>query len=1398
MKYNLNWGKFFACFALIIGVVYIFVHSSQIVAGTVVTDTFTRTVSGGWGTNNTGQTYTLTGNSADFNVNGSGGTMNAPTLSTSRAAVVNTTTILDTDITFRVSPDKLAAGISQEVFFTARQIASTDMYRGKMRLTPSGTVTLQASKVVGGVETFIGTQATVVGLTYSGGSYIWVRGTLSGTSPTTIQLKAWADGSSEPVGWSYTSTDSEASLQVAGQVGLRINLPSATSNAPVLFTFDDFAVSSSDPTPTPTPSPSPSPTPPPQTGLAFWTDGFSRTVANSWGTPDTGGDYVITSGSADNYSVGSGAGTIIAPTSAVSRSLIVNNTSQQDVDIKFQTKVDKLPVGNAMEIFWLARYQGPDNHYRGKIRLTSGSGITMQATKQVGGVETLLGVQTSSGVTLNADSYIWVRSQVVGINPTTINMKVWDAAGSEPVDWQFTITDAENVLQAAGSVGLRLNAPSTISNAPITTTFDNINTTTGDGSVNSPTAPAQAGTVIATDTFTRSLGTGWGSADTGGAYSIVSGSTSNFAVNGAEGSITSATSSTSRAAVLAGVKQRDIDMVFKIKIDKVPTGSAAEAFWLGRWINTGNQYRGKIRFTTSSSLTLQATSVINGSETLLGSQASTGVTFTPDTYINIRTQIIGTSPTAIYMKAWAENATEPLTWQYTYTDYSDTALQTQGSIGLRTNIPSSVANAPIIFSFDNLNVTTSDIDIYDPAVPPSPSPSPSAPSAVTATVNLVSPLTTSSLSVGATHTQESADAGGDSAAVVSAKNLLANGVTFQNQHIIGFGADNLWDDPAKSVADWNWTALDNRVKLMRDTGGTPVLTLCCAATWMVDTSWYPGKYNGSNTDWGLLEKAPLDAYEADFAYMAAQVAARYNGINLDDTNTPFPKIVYFQVWNEFKGFWDSANNQWNSTKYNRLYGLVYDAVKSVRSDAVIGGPYVRFSKYLYPHAAQNSSVTDPAYGTIDQRDLNAVSSWLTWLTANPNNDASLKADFIAVDSNINAKDVTDGTFPPDIFAATKLYSDLDTWMNTQMTSILARQLPIWWSEDYVGKVNGDPTLITPENVQPAALATMLSHHVLSGTSVSLRWGPEEQVNSSGVAQSNHQNLYSSTKFAGGGQPYTNYTVYKDFRDYFGAGTAIYPVVLSPATDAVSVLASSSKALLINKVASGIDVTVSTTIGSGTYALTGYEVRLVDLPSVQPVPTSAPGSTSSSNNSSASPGQFVCSATAPSEAPNLFQVNVLSGSEVLLYYSPGGNPSDHYVLEYGESSGNYVYGVTYIPKQGDWVQSFSVASLQAKKRYYFRIRAANGCADGLWSNEISAVTGKAGKVYKKSFVRAKKSTTTASRRVIQAGPTPTPFTGSVQSPVVNQIHGEPSAETTGGVISSIKHFFSSLFTSFFGR
>lgn len=207
--------------------------------GIYASDAFSRTVSPGWGTAATGGAYTVQGTTADYGVNGSAGTISvAPAMN--RSAVLNGISQADVDLSFRFAVNKLPVGGQAFVYGIVRRVSSTTEYRTKARIAPNGAVYVQATAVVGNVETSIGSETLVTGLTASPGSFLWMRAQVSGASPTTIKIRVWADGTTEPATWQVTSTDSTAALQVAGAIGVRAYVGSAVTNGPIQISIDDL------------------------------------------------------------------------------------------------------------------------------------------------------------------------------------------------------------------------------------------------------------------------------------------------------------------------------------------------------------------------------------------------------------------------------------------------------------------------------------------------------------------------------------------------------------------------------------------------------------------------------------------------------------------------------------------------------------------------------------------------------------------------------------------------------------------------------------------------------------------------------------------------------------------------------------------------------------------------------------------------------------------------------------------------------------------------------------------------------------------------------------------------------------------------------------------------------
>lgn len=127
----------------------------------------------------------------------------------------------------------------------------------------------------------------------------------------------------------------------------------------------------------------------------------------------------------------------------------------------------------------------------------------------------------------------------------------------------------------------------------------------------------------------------------------------------------------------------------------------------------------------------------------------------------------------------------------------------------------------------------------------------------------------------------------------------------------------------------------------------------------------------------------------------------------------------------------------------------------------------------------------------------------------------------------------------------------------------------------------------------------------------------------------------------------------------------------------------------------------------------------------PTPTSSSSQSSSGTSTSSSSSPPSCSSQSPgNKAPQLYGALSQSASSILLYFTPADTPVSRYVLEYGTKSGEYPYGIQDMGINTREQMTYLVQSLAPGTTYYFRIRGANGCADGPWSNEFSTTTQRA--------------------------------------------------------------------------
>jgi len=172
-----------------------------------------------------------------------------------------------------------------------------------------------------------------------------------------------------------------------------------------------------------------------------------------------------------------------------------------------------------------------------------------------------------------------------------------------------------------------------------------------------------------------------------------------------------------------------------------------------------------------------------------------------------------------------------------------------------------------------------------------------------------------------------------------------------------------------------------------------------------------------------------------------------------------------------------------------MYNDVYTAIKKVRPDALVGGPYVSFSAYAAPRPGNLASTPHGAWGYLDQRALDALSFWLAHKAG---------ADFLAVDG----LDLPVSGPITEPLTATKEFAVVDRWLRRRTS------LPIWWMESGLQPINSGWSTRRAAAIRVAALVRFASSHAR----VDLQWQPQD---GEGIPD---EGLWTSTAFPSGGQP----------------------------------------------------------------------------------------------------------------------------------------------------------------------------------------------------------------------------------------------------------------------------------------
>lgn len=212
-----------------------------------VEDTFERSVTGGWGSTLPGGAWTSVGTASRLSVSGGKGLITSPPGATVGATLASVSSS-STSVSTTFSANRLSTGTSYASLL-GRTVGS-DSYGGRIRLGSDGTVQLHVTRTVGSTTTALAGGA-VSGLTFAPNDQLVLKVEVEGSSPTTIRAKVWRLGQVEPTTWRATITDTAASLQGAGGVGVTTYHGGTTGNPSTVFSYDNLVAAPVGATPPP-------------------------------------------------------------------------------------------------------------------------------------------------------------------------------------------------------------------------------------------------------------------------------------------------------------------------------------------------------------------------------------------------------------------------------------------------------------------------------------------------------------------------------------------------------------------------------------------------------------------------------------------------------------------------------------------------------------------------------------------------------------------------------------------------------------------------------------------------------------------------------------------------------------------------------------------------------------------------------------------------------------------------------------------------------------------------------------------------------------------------------------------------------------------------------------------
>lgn len=103
---------------------------------------------------------------------------------------------------------------------------------------------------------------------------------------------------------------------------------------------------------------------------------------------------------------------------------------------------------------------------------------------------------------------------------------------------------------------------------------------------------------------------------------------------------------------------------------------------------------------------------------------------------------------------------------------------------------------------------------------------------------------------------------------------------------------------------------------------------------------------------------------------------------------------------------------------------------------------------------------------------------------------------------------------------------------------------------------------------------------------------------------------------------------------------------------------------------------------------------------------------------------VCANLPPQGSIDLFQIDT-NDTKATIHFTPVNNNISEYFISYTMKKDEYMYGVNVPYGHSDGAIVYTINDLPPNSTFYVQVRAGNGCASGIWSNQVEFKTGSTG-------------------------------------------------------------------------